>query len=93
MIIRKFLKDDETAFVQIQDHAFRGLEYFPRVKVGLTAIVADGSFVAEKDGSIVGCIGLFNLDRPGWYEVRNLALRDPSNVELGTQLVNSVVNT
>ncbi len=90
-VIRKFSKDDETAFVQMQEHAFRGLEYFPRVKLGLPAIAAEGSFVAEKDGSIDGCIGLINLDRPGWFEVRNLALRDPSNIELGAQLVNSVV--
>ncbi len=90
-VIRKFSRDDETAFVQMQDHAFRELEYSPRLKLGLPAMVTDGSFVAEKDGSMAGCIGLVNLDRPGWFEVRNLALLDPSDIELGAQLVNSVV--
>jgi GNAT superfamily N-acetyltransferase len=89
--IREFSQGDEEKLFQIQDDAFRGLEYRPRVKSGLPALDAKGSFIAEKDGSVVGCIALFKLERPGWFEIRNLALRDPSLVNLGRQLVNDAV--
>jgi GNAT superfamily N-acetyltransferase len=89
--IREFSQGDEEKLVQIQDDAFRGLEYRPRVKSGLPAIDAKGSLIAEKDGLVVGCIVLFKLERPGWFELRNLALKDPSLVNLGKQLVNDAV--
>jgi len=89
--IRQFAKTDEETLLQLQDDAFRGLEYRPRVKTGLPAIDDQGSFIAEKDGRAVGCIALFKLDQPGWFEIRNLALRDPSQTDLGRQLVDSAV--
>ncbi len=89
--IREFSQRDEEKFVQIQDDAFRGLEYRPRVKSGLPALDAKGSFIAEKDGSVVGCIPLFKLERPGWFELRNLALKDPALIDLGRQLVKDAV--
>jgi GNAT superfamily N-acetyltransferase len=89
--IRELSQNDKSTLIQVQGQAFRGLEYLPRVNAGLPALEYNGSFIAEEDGSILGCIGLFKLERPGWFEMRNLALKDPSLVNVGKQLVDTAV--
>ncbi|MBO0888508.1 GNAT family N-acetyltransferase [Candidatus Bathyarchaeota archaeon] len=85
--IRAFEPSDEPEFLETQRVAFRGLEYLPRVKVGLLALDHEGSFVAERDGSVIGCVGLFKLERPGWFEVRNLAVKDLHPEKLAVDLL------
>ena len=85
--IRRFKPDDETSFLQLQAAAFREFEYLPRVKSGLSALDPQGSFIAEKDGSPVGCIGIFKLERPAWFEVRNLAVKGPAYLEVAKELL------
>jgi hypothetical protein len=85
--IRRFEPEDEASLLQLQTAAFRELEYLPRVKVGLHSLDAAGSFIAEKDGSPIGCIGLFKLERPGWFETRNLAAKGPAYLDVARELL------
>jgi GNAT superfamily N-acetyltransferase len=85
--LRQFNEDDRDAFLKLQQDAFREIEYLPRVRVGLAALDPDGSIIAERDGSIVGGIGLYKLDRPGWFEISKLAVRDAQTENLASQLL------
>ena len=76
--------------MELQTRAFKGLEYLPRIKVGLSGLDRQGSFVAEQNGSVVGCVGLLKLDRPGWFEIRNLALKNPAQTDTAKRLINHV---
>lgn len=91
IIFRPFIQTDIAEFLKLQEDAFRSLEYIPRVKVVLEALDPDGSLVAEQAGSIIGCVGLFNLDRPGWFEISKLAVRSQAPKDLATQLVRKVL--
>ena len=92
LAFRNLIATDEPQFVELQIGAFKGLEYLPRIKVGLAALDKQGSFVAERDGSIFGCIGLLKLDRPGWFEIRNLALRNPAQTDTAKKLIRHVAD-
>jgi N-acetylglutamate synthase-like GNAT family acetyltransferase len=89
LVFRNVTAADEQSFLEMQIQAFRRLEYLPRMKLGLSAFDRQGSFVAERDRSMIGCVGLLKLDRPGWFEIRNLAVRDPET-DVAKQLVNRV---
>ena len=84
---RSFRQTDTDDFLRLQESAFRGLEYIPRVKVNLSGLDHEGSLIAERDGSMVGSIGLFKLDRPGWFEISKLAVRDATSEDIAKQLV------
>lgn len=86
-VIRTYRSSDEHSFLELQAKTFRGLEYLPRVKSGLPVLEPEGSFVAEKRGSIVGCVGLFRFDRPRWYEIRNLAFESHEDMSTGKKLI------
>lgn len=90
LVIRNLTTADEPSFLEMQTQAFKGLEYLPRIKSGLPAFDRKGSFIAERDGTMVGCIGLLKLDRPGWYELRNLAVRNPTETETANNLIKHV---
>lgn len=92
LLIRSLNEGDDPSILEMQTHAFKGLEYLPRVKLGLAALDRQGSFVAERDGSVIGCIGLLKLDRPGWFEIRNLAVRNPSETDTAERLIRQVVD-
>ena len=91
MAFRNLVATDESLFLELQMKAFKELEYLPRIKVGLSALDRQGSFVAEQDGSMMGCVGLLKLDRPRWFEIRNLALRNPAQTDTAKRLINHVV--
>lgn len=90
--IRGLRPEDKNGFIELQGKTFTGLEYLPRVKAGLSSIDDEGSFVAEREGSIIGTVGLFKLGRPGWFEIRNLAVRDSSSAELAEKLLSKVLD-
>jgi GNAT superfamily N-acetyltransferase len=89
-VLRNLTARDDPSFLMMQIGAFNGLEYLPRIKVGLSALDREGSFIAERNGSMVGCIGLLKLDRSGWFEVRNLALRESSETDTAKKLIGRV---
>ena len=90
LVLRNLTTSDDPSFLMMQIGAFNGLEYLPRIKVGLSALDREGSFIAERNGSMVGCIGLLKLDRSGWFEVRNLALRESSETDTAKKLISQV---
>jgi len=90
LVLRNLTTADEQLFWEMQTEAFRGLEYLPRMKLGLSAFDREGSFVADRDGAMVGCVGLLKLDRPGWFEIRNLAVKGSAETDVAKQLVNHV---
>jgi GNAT superfamily N-acetyltransferase len=85
--IRGLRQTDEQSFLKMQMDTFKGLEYLPRIRAGLSALDREGSFLAETAGSIIGCIGLYALDRPNWFEIRNLALKDSEGRDVGKRLI------
>lgn len=84
--------EDKTAFIELQGRVFAGLEYLPRVKAGLSSIDEEGSFVAEREGNIIGTVGLIKLGRADWFEIRNLAVRDSSPSELASTLLSKALD-
>lgn len=90
LAIKNLTATDDQSFLEMQTQAFKGLEYLPRIRSGLSAFDREGSFIAERDGIMVGCIGLLKLDRPGWFELRNLALRNPTETETANSLIKHV---
>ena len=89
--IRNLRPGDEAKFLEVQSETFRGLEYLPRVRIGLPGLIPEGSFIAEKNGSMVGCIGVIKLGHEGWFEIRNLAVRDPDLGGLARELLTSAL--
>jgi N-acetylglutamate synthase-like GNAT family acetyltransferase len=88
--IRGFRTGDENAFFELLKNSFGSLEYVPRVKAEITGpyFSREGSFIAEKNGSAIGCVGLRNLPREKWHEIRYLAVKNgESRVPLARNLV------
>ncbi len=73
--IRSYRPGDENLFLELLKNSFASLEYLPRVKAEITGLYLNkgGSFIGEKDGSPVACIGLRNQPREKWHEIRYLA--------------------
>jgi N-acetylglutamate synthase-like GNAT family acetyltransferase len=91
LVLRNLSERDDPSFLEMQIQVFKGLEYLPRIKAGLPALDRQGSFIVERDGSIVGCIGLLKLDRPSWFEIRNLAVINPAETDTAKRLIKHVV--
>jgi N-acetylglutamate synthase-like GNAT family acetyltransferase len=76
VVIRPFRKGDEPLIPAIMEKCFGSLELIARVKLGVAGpyFSPEGSFVAEKNGEAVGCIGLVKLPRLNWFELRYLGI-------------------
>lgn len=93
--IRAFRAGDENAFFDLLKNSFGSLEYLPRVKAEINGpyFNREGSFIAEKNGSPIGCVGLRNLPREKWHEIRYLAVRNgDSKVPLAQTLVAKAIH-
>jgi hypothetical protein len=73
--VRSCRPGDEDVFFGLLKSSFGSLEYVPRVKAEISGpnFNREGSFVTEKNGSAVGCVGLRNFPREKWLDVRYLA--------------------
>lgn len=60
--------------------------------MGLASLDHEGSFIAERDDSVIGCVGLFKLERPGWFQVRNLAVKDLNPEKLAIELISKTMD-
>jgi GNAT superfamily N-acetyltransferase/N-acetylglutamate synthase-like GNAT family acetyltransferase len=92
--VRGFRPGDENTFLELLKNSFGSLEYPPRLKAEIsgTYLNKEGSFIAEKNGSAVGCIGLRNFPREKWHDIRYLAVKSgESRIPLAKSLVASVV--
>ena len=88
--IRSFRPGDEDVFLELLKNSFGSLEFPPRLRAEITGpyLNHEGSFIAEKNGSAIGCIGLRNLPRKNWHEIRYLAVKSgESRVPLARNLV------
>ena len=76
--VRNFRTGDECDFFEILSDSFGPLEYVPRVRAEISGpyFIREGSFIAEKNGSAIGCVGLRNFPREKWLDIRYLAVRD-----------------
>lgn len=93
--VRDFRTGDESIFFELLENSFGSLEYLPRVKAEITGpyFNREGSFIAEKNGSPIGCVGLRNLPREKWHEIRYLAVKNgESRVPLARSLVAKAVH-
>ena len=59
LTVRPFRTGDEDIFFKIVSDRFGPLEYVPRVKAEMSGRYFnwEGSLIAEKNGSAVGCVG------------------------------------
>ena len=75
---RNFRSGDDSVFFEILSDSFGPLEYVPRVKAEIAGpyFIREGSFIAEKNGSAVGCVGLRHFPHKKWLDIRYLAVRD-----------------
>ena len=73
---RNFAPGDEHVFLDLLKNCFGSLEYPPRLKGEITGPYLDhkGSFIAEKDGTPIGCVGLRRFPKENWSEIRYLAV-------------------
>ncbi len=87
LTVRNFRPGDESVFFEILKNSFGPLEYVPRVKVEISGpyFNREGSFIAEKNGSAVGCVGLRNFPREKWLDIRYLGVNDGESRELLAQ--------
>jgi GNAT superfamily N-acetyltransferase len=95
IIVRSFRPGDESIFLELLKNSFSSLEYPPRVKAEITGpnFNKEGSFIAERDSSPVGCVGLRNHPREKWQEIRYLAVKSgESRVPLAQNFVAKVVH-
>ena len=78
LTVRDFRPGDESNFFELLRNSFGPLEYLPRVKAEMAGpyFNAKGSFIAEKNGSAVGCVGLRNFPHTKWLDIQYLAVRD-----------------
>ena len=58
----------------------------------MAALNLDGSLIAEHEGSVVGCAGLYELEHPGWFEISKLAVRDTRPEDLAKRLVAKILD-
>jgi N-acetylglutamate synthase-like GNAT family acetyltransferase len=88
--VRDYRSGDDNAFYELLSNSFGRLEFLPRVKAEMSGpyFNRQGSFVAEKNGSVLGCVGLLNFPRGGWFDIRYLAVRDfESRSQIAQKLV------
>jgi GNAT superfamily N-acetyltransferase len=90
-VITPFKTSNERSFLDLQSKAFNGVVCLPRVSRNLKYLDHQGSFIATRDGSTVGCVGLYKLEPRGWYEIGNLALRNDMHMNLARSLVGRVL--
>ena len=76
--LREFAPGDENVFLDLIKNSFGSLEYPPRLKGELTGTYLDrkGSFIAERDGTPIGCVGLRRFPKEDWSEIRYLAVKN-----------------
>lgn len=94
LTLRVFQSGDETVFHELVSKAFRGFEYLPGVRRLTSSSEFDplGFFFAEEDGLAKGCVGVFNLYRPKWLEVKYLAAANSSSrMAIGEKLARRAV--
>jgi N-acetylglutamate synthase-like GNAT family acetyltransferase len=92
--VRSFRPGDENIFLELLKNSFASLEYLPRVKAEITGpyLNKGGSFIAERNGSPIGCVGLRNHPREKWHEIRYLAVKNgESRVPVAQKLVANAV--
>jgi GNAT superfamily N-acetyltransferase len=92
--IRSFGPGDERTFLDLIKNCFGSLEYPPRLKAEITGPYLDhkGSFIAEKDGAPIGCVGLRRFPKENWSEIRYLAVRSgEERIPLAQTLVSKAI--
>ena len=94
LTLRVFQPGDETVIHELVSKAFSGLEYLPGVSRLTSSSEFDplGFFFAEEDGLAKGCVGVFNLHRPKWLEIKYLAAANSSSrMAIGEKLARRAV--
>ena len=97
MILRTFRQGDEQLVLSLVNSAYRNLEQLGTERLkSLTSpphFNADGFFVAEDEGTPLGCVGVFNLLAPGYLSLQYLAVKEAfSNLPIVDGLIQVAVN-
>jgi N-acetylglutamate synthase-like GNAT family acetyltransferase len=97
MILRTFRQGDEQLVLSLVNTAYRNLEQLRTERLkSLTSpphFNADGFFIAEEEGTSLGCIGVFNLLAPGYLLLQYLAVKEAfSHLFVVDDLIQAAVN-
>ncbi len=73
--VRKFVRGEETRFIDILDEAYGHLLDSQRVRDVLASdrFSPEGSFIAEEGNARVGCVAVTSLPKARWFVLRYLA--------------------
>lgn len=97
MILRTFRQGDEQLVLSLVNSAYRNLEQLRTERLkSLTSppyFNIDGFFIAEDEGTPLGCVGVFNLPAPGYFSLQYLAVKEAlSNLPIVDGLIQAAVN-
>ncbi len=92
--MRSFGRGEEETLLGILSEAFGSFVDLtqPRKAMASRFFDPDSCFIAEEDGSPVGCVALTSLPRENWYVVRYLAVKQSkSRVQIAEKLLSKVL--
>jgi N-acetylglutamate synthase-like GNAT family acetyltransferase len=97
LILRAFRQGDEQLVLSLVNSAYRNLEQLSSERLkSLTSppyFNADGFFIAEDEGTPLGCVGVFNLLAPGYFLLQYLAVKEAfSNLPVVDSLIRAAVD-
>jgi len=97
MIIRTYRQDDEQSVLSLVNVAYRNLEKLrvERLKMFTSPPYynTDGFFIAEEEGTPVGCIGVFNLAAERSLLLQYLAVKEAfPNLHIVDSLIQAALN-
>jgi GNAT superfamily N-acetyltransferase len=75
--VRVFSHGDESALLDMLSDALGSFADIPRTKAALSSqrFDADGCFVAEENGALIGWVAVTRLPRDNWFVMRYLSVR------------------
>ncbi|TMI31296.1 GNAT family N-acetyltransferase [Candidatus Bathyarchaeota archaeon] len=94
VVVRRFSLGDESVILEILSNAFGSLQdaQQPRSIMASRFFDSNACFIAEEDGSPVGCVALTGLPRERWYVVRFLAVKPSrSKVQVAEKLLGKIL--
>ena len=92
--LRSIRHGDEAVLLDILDEAYGGMQDIQGTKAVLSSASFDpeACFIAEENGSAVGCVALTSLPKKNWLVIRYLAVkRAMSRIETAQRLLERAI--
>ena len=92
--LRPFQQGDERVLLEILTEAYHGMQDFEGTKTMLSSpsFNHEACFIAEDDGSAIGCVAVTTLPRKNWLVIRYLAVkRAMSRIKIAQRLAGRAI--